>query len=143
MKKRFHAKNKKQENSLLLVKSTEESVLCSKKFPLNYLQGNVVVFDGGIRGETAPSLNSDVPLWSCHKIMDGVLSICDPPSADVGLIYKEDKDAHASFILLPRTDALAINKDGRELCMAMTNISKKQSHVIRGKSKEVFGNHKY
>jgi hypothetical protein len=101
------------------------------------------VFDGGIFSETAPSHNSDTPLWCCHKIKDGDLDICHPPSSDVGLIYQEDMDDYPRFILFPRRDALDINKDGRKLCNAMTNISKKQSNVVRGKSKEVFGKSKY
>jgi hypothetical protein len=143
IKKRHHAKKNKQENRLLHIKSTEKSVRLGRNFSQGYLQENVVVFDGGIKCETAIHSNSDTPSWCCHKIEDDILLICDPPSIDIGLIYKEDTDVNPCFILLPRTDALAINKDGREFCKAMMNIAKKQSNVVRGKSKQVFGNNKY
>jgi hypothetical protein len=112
LKKRHHAKKNKQENRLLCIKSTEKSVRLGRNFPEAYLQENVVVFDGGIQCETANRLYSDTRSLCYPKIKDEVLVICDPPSTDIGLIHKEDDDVNPRFILLPRTDALAINKDG-------------------------------
>lgn len=114
MKKRFHAKIEKQDYNLHRLKSNELSVLCGNNFPLSYLKEKVVVFDGGILRETAPSVNSDTPNWCCHKIKDGVLRVCHPPSSKKGLIFKDDNDVHPRFILFPREDALAINMDGRK-----------------------------
>jgi hypothetical protein len=101
------------------------------------------VFDGGVSVETAQSFNSEGQSWCCHKIRDGDLVVCNPPSNDKGLIYKNKMDSHPVFLLFPRKDALAINKDGRQLCAAMARVAKKSTNLVRGKSKEVFGNRKY
>lgn len=121
----------------------EHTLHCCKKFSIQYLRDNVVVFDGGVCDETAPSLNSDVQSWCCHKIFNGDLEVCNPPSSGMGLIYKQDMESHPVFILFPRKDALLINKDGRDLCAALTRVSKKSPNLLRGKGKEVFGNKKY
>ena len=142
-RRREHNKAKKQESNLLLLNSTSVGANCCKKFSISYLKKNVVVFDGGLFCETAPTLNPDVPGWSCHKIKEGSLQVCNPNSSDMGLIYKEGSDNYPRFILFPRKEALAINKDGRQLCEAMKNVSKTNNNVVRGKSKEVFGLHKY
>jgi hypothetical protein len=102
----------------------------------------VVVFDGGVDIPTAPICNPEVSRWCCHRIADGHLEICSPPSCKQGLMYK-DGERNPSFILLPRTDAIQINGDGRALCNAMSNVAKKKKKLVRGASKTVFGNHKY
>jgi hypothetical protein len=115
----------------------------AKKFSNHYLENNVVVFDGGIVDETAPCLSSDVQGWCCHRIKDGDLQVYSPPSGNKGLLFQNDCDDHPKFILLPRVEALKINSDGKKLCQAMKALSKKSPNVVRGKSKEVFGNQKY
>ena len=70
------------------------------------------------------------------------MEICTPPSKDMGLMYCDVHDNQPRFVLLPRIDALKINKNGTKLCSAMTNISKK-AHLVRGASKSVFGQEKY
>jgi hypothetical protein len=141
--KRTIKKNKKQINNLHCVYPTRDTIACGQKFTLQYLKEKVVVFDGGIGIETAQGINSDVPGWCCHKIRDDDLVVCNPPSCDMGLTYKQDNDSHPVFILFPRKDALEINKDGRELCTALSRVSKKTPNLVRGKTKEVFGNQKY
>ena len=93
--------------------------------------------------ETAPTLNSDVHGWCCHKIKNGHLEVCSPPSGDKGLIYQDVLDEQPRFILLPRKEAIAINKSGSQLCKAMVNVSKSKNKLVRGNSKTVFGKTKY
>jgi hypothetical protein len=142
-RKRLHQKNKKHENNLVLLQSTKQRKEYGKKYSIKFLMEYVVVFDGGINGETAPCLNSEVTGWCCQRIADGHLEVCHPPSVDKGLIYKDETDHHPRFILLPRRDAIMINTDGRELCRAMCNVAKKKNKLVRGQSKTVFGESKY
>jgi len=81
--------------------------------------------------------------WECIPIFNGPLVVCEPPNADKGLIYVGPHDNHPRFILLPRTEAVAINSTGRDLCSSMIAIAKKQSNLVRGASKAVFGGRKY
>ena len=69
--------------------------------------------------------------------------MCEPQNPEIGLTYLRSDNKEAQFILLPRKEALAINSDGRKVCAAMATISKKESNVIRGTSKTVFGENKY
>ena len=121
---------------------TDERIICGTKFSTKYLQENVVVFDGGVDIPTAPICNPDVTGWCCHRIANGDLEICSPPSCYQGLMY-QDGEMNPSFILLPRNEALKINSDARALCYAMSNIAKKKNKLVRGASKSVFGNRKY
>ena len=141
--KRRRLKENKQKERLILLQSTEERRNIGKNYSIPFLKNNVVVFDGGIYEETAPTYNSDVSGWCCHKIKDGHLEVCSPPSGDKGLIYQDESDNHPRFILLPRKDAININKNGLKLCKAMSNVSKCKSNLVRGKSKTVFGKNKY
>ena len=71
--------------------------------------------------------------------MDGHLEICSPPLEENGLMYKEKNDNQPHFILLPRKDVISINKDGRELCKAMSKVAIKKNKLVRGSRKTLFG----
>ena len=135
-------KQEKQTEVLQIIGPNEKRTAHAKNFPTEYLQKNVVVFDGGVDVPTAPPSNPDVSGWSCHRIVDGVLDVCSPPSCNQGLMY-QDKGMDPSFILLPRNEALKLNSDARDLCTAMANVARKKNKLVRGASKTVFGNSKY
>ena len=99
----------------------------SARFLDEFLKENVVVFDGGICREATAKTKIQGTGWYCLRIDGGALEICTPPSKDMGLMYCDVHDNQPRFVLLPRIDALKINKNGTKLCSAMTNISKKGS----------------
>ena len=99
-------------------------------FSTEYLKYNMVVFDGGLVEDTSPKSNPSIPGWSCHKLKDGALHLCSVPSQDKGLLYRDIPDSHPKFILLPREDAIKINANGRELCKAMSAVSKYRGSVL-------------
>jgi hypothetical protein len=140
--RRKKKKEAKQSELLEIIGPNDNRTAHGKNFSTEYLQKNVVVFDGGVDIPTAPLSNPDVSGWSCHRIVDGVLDVCSPPSCYQGLMY-QDKEMDPSFILLPRKEALKINSDARALCIAMANIARKKNNLVRGASKTVFGNSKY
>jgi hypothetical protein len=113
------------------------------RFSEDYLRQHVVVFDGGVHAPTAQECNHDVSDWIKLNIKDGVLKLCSSPVSDVGVLYKDTDDSNPKFILLPREDAIKINPNGRDLCKAMTAVSKFRGKCVRGSSKAVFGDNKY
>jgi hypothetical protein len=112
-------------------------------FSNKYLKENVVVFDGGINAEATATAKIEVPGWNCLRIDHGVLEVCMPPNDDMGLMYHGLQDDQPRFMLLPRREAIQINKNSTKLCCAMINISQKQHNLVRGASKSVFGQEKY
>ena len=82
----------KQNEMLLLIRSTEERKKKGSKYSIPFLKENVVVFDGGCDNETAQTINSEVADWCCHKIKDGHLEAWFPLSEDMGMIYKDEND---------------------------------------------------
>lgn len=142
-KKHERRKRKKQHDKLLLVTITERMNSIGAIFSNKYLKENVVVFDGGINAEATATAKIEVPGWNCLRIDHGVLEVCMPPNDDMGLMYRGLQDDQPRFMLLPRREAIQINKNSTKLCCAMINISQKQHNLVRGASKSVFGQEKY
>ena len=141
--KRRRLKEDKHAERLVTLQCTTETEKLGSRYSISFLKHNVMVFDGGTDHETAPTLNSNVQGWCCHKIKDGNLEVCSPPSGDIGLKYQNNFDKHPRFILLPRKEAIGINNNGVKLCKAMINVSKHHNNLVRGTSKAVFGKNKY
>ncbi len=143
---RIKAKCRKYQNQksrLLFVEPDEEMRDCGDKFPTGYLRRNIVVFDGG--GEGMPPLKNvnQHKRWKSVRIQDGGLKVVQPPGPGTGVAYQGEGDNEARFILLPREDVLKINADCGGLCAAMRRIMKSQRGQRRGKSKQIYSDHKY
>lgn len=113
------------------------------KFDASFLKNNVVVFDGGEDGNPRLEQRKDIARWKCFSIAEGALKICHPRNNDTGMAYLRDDDVEPSFILLPRNDSIGINKTGDDIVRSMKSVMKKQKHLKRGKSKQVFSEDKY
>lgn len=135
-------KRRKQHERLHPIQDTLQMKNIGEKFTLEFLRDNYVVFDGGCDEAVEQPNCADIK-WYCSRISSGALVICNPPRSDVGLVYVGEATEHPTFILLPRTDALSINADGKEVCNAMAKISRTQNNLMRGKSKSVFSQNKY
>jgi len=136
-------KYKKQRSRLLFVELDEKMRECGDKFPTGYLRRNIVVFDGG--GEGMPPLKNvnQHKRWKSVRIQNGGLKVIEPPCAGKGVAYQGEGDMEPRFILLPREDVLKINADCGGLCAAMRRIMKSQRGQRRGKSKQIYSDHKY
>jgi hypothetical protein len=129
-RKQKRKKMNKQSSRLAIISSMDGREDFGKKYSTRYLQEN---FDGGVDILTAPLCNPEVSGWCCHRITDGHLEVCSPPSCNQGLMYK-DGDMNPS---------IEINNDARALCNAMSNVARKKNKLVRGASKTGVGNHKY
>jgi hypothetical protein len=120
-------------------------VQAGEQFSETFLKDNIVVFDGGKDHGTVtiPLEGAVMEEWECIHVNDGPLVICEPPNSEKGLMFVGQHDNQPRFILLPRRDAIAINPNGREVCASMAAIAKKQSNLVRGSSKTIFGGKKY
>jgi hypothetical protein len=113
-------------------------------FTESFLQDNIVVFDGGKdRSTCGLPPNGDMKGWKCFPVENGPLVVCEAPTIDKGLIFVEGCNNKPRFILIPRSDAISINPNGRNVCSSMGRISKNHSNIVRGLSKTVFGGKKY
>ena len=144
-RKRYAKKKKeKQLSRLHNIVLTDEMVQAGARFSPSFLKDNIVVFDGGMESSTAGAPpDNTIQEWECIPVVDGPLVICDPPSKDEGLMFLSNGDEQPRFILLPRSEAVSINANGRGLCSSMGRIAKKQASISRGSSKTVFGGNKY
>ena len=144
-RKRYAKKKKeKQLSRLHTIVLTDEMVQAGARFSPSFLKDNIVVFDGGMESSTAGAPpDNTIQEWECIPVVDGPLVICDPPSKDEGLMFLSNGDKQPRFILLPRSEAMSINANGRGLCSSMGRIAKKQASISRGSSKTVFGGNKY
>ena len=69
--------------------------------------------------------------------------VTQPPDSSTGLAYTPEGGLEPIFMLLPRDEALKINRDGKNVCAAMKRVVQKHKHLERGKSKGVFSEFKY
>lgn len=136
-------KRKKLASKLDTIHVTEEMERAAAQFPTSYLEDNVVVFDGGEVSATAIPPVDPIQGWTPVSVLPGPLVICEPSCAEKGLMYVGTNTRNPSFVLLPRSDAIGINSDGREVCHSMTKITRKQTNLVRGSSKTVYGRNKY
>lgn len=136
-------KHRKQRETLLLVEEDDGLIGLSSKFSIAYLRHNTVVFDGSDVGQEPLENVDNVKNWKCIRIRDGGLRVCTPPNPSKGVMYKQEGDDEPRFILLPREEALKLNKGGGKLCLAMKRVMKFQRNIKRGKSKTIFSDNKY
>ena len=122
-------KHKKQRETLLLVEEDAGLIGLSSKFSIAYLRHNTVVFDGSDVGQEPLENVDNVKSWKCIRIRDGGLRVCTPPNPSKGVMYKQEGDDEPRFILLPREEALKLNKGGGKLCLAMKRVMKFQRNL--------------
>ena len=131
-------KHRKQRETLMLIEEDDDLVKLSMKFSVAYLRKNTVVFDGGDVGEEPLQNVAKTSNWESIRISDGGLKVFAPPNPGMGCMYKQVGDEEPRFILIPRAEALKLNKDGRHLCRALRRVMKRQNNLKRGKSKTIF-----
>ena len=135
--KQHQRKLSKQRSKLMFINVTPKMENIRKNFTDEVLKNNVVVFDGGDIGEENLK-NTLGTLWKSFRIITGGLEICAPPNAATGVAFQTDADLEPRFVIIPRNEALAINRDGKSLCKALFAIMKTQNNLKRGMSKQVF-----
>ena len=99
--------------------------------------------DGG--GEEMPAVKNvnQHKRWKSVRIQNGGLRVIEPPGPGKGIAYQGEGDIEPKFIMLPREAVLKINADCGGLCAAMRRIMKSQRGQRRGKSKQIYSDHKY